>query len=120
MNLSGDSVVPSKITAVDAKSVRVAPGTSAPRRDVPSEKAATPPGPPDADDVQLTGATRSLAAMEHSLAALPAIDEARVAAVKQRLESGGYRIDPQRVADKLLHLESELARRSPVERSAIK
>jgi negative regulator of flagellin synthesis FlgM len=118
MKLPGDSVVASKITGVDAKPVRVAPSTSAPRRDQAAEKPASNPGP--AADVQLTGAARNLAAMEQSLVALPAVDEARVAAVKRRLDSGEYRIDAQRIADRLLHLESELARRSPVDRSAIK
>jgi negative regulator of flagellin synthesis FlgM len=118
MRLPGDSVVASKITGVDAKPVRVAPGTSTPRRDQAAEKPATSTGP--ATDVQLTGAARSLAAVEQSLIALPAVDEARVAAVKRRLDDGEYRIDAQRVADKLLHLESDLARRSPVENSSIK
>lgn len=111
-------MVTSKITSVDAKPVRVAPGTSAPKRDHEAGKAATNPGP--GTDVQLTGAARSLAAAEQSLASLPPVDEARVAAVKRRLDSGEYRIDAQRIADKLLHLESDLARRSPVEHSAIK
>jgi negative regulator of flagellin synthesis FlgM len=118
MKLPGDSVVTSKITGVDAKPVRVAPGTSAPRRDPAADKPASNAGP--GTDVQLTGAARSLAAAELSLTALPAVDEARVAAVKRRLDSGEYRIDAQRVADKLLHLESDLARRNPIEHSALK
>jgi len=111
-------VVASKITGVEAKPVRVAPSTSAPRRDQAADRPASHAGP--AADVQLTGAARSLAAMEQSLAALPAVDEARVAAVKRRLDSGEYRIDAQRIADRLLHLEGELSRRSPVDSSAIK
>lgn len=118
MKLPGDSVVASKITGVDAKAVRVAPSTSAPRRDHAPDKTPGNAGP--ATDVQLTGAARNLAAMEQSLVALPAVDESRVAAVKRRLENGEYRIDAQRIADRLLHLESELGRRSPVEHSAIK
>src|SRR5262245_50602542 len=109
MNLTGDSVVTSKITGVDAKPVRVAPGTSAPRKDQAAEKPASTPDA--ATDVQLTGAARSLAAMEQSLVSLPAVDEARVAAVKRRLENGEYRVDAQRIADRLLHLEGDLARR---------
>jgi negative regulator of flagellin synthesis FlgM len=118
MKLPGDSVVASKITGVDTKPVRVAPVTSAPRRDQLPDKAMANAGP--ATDVQLTGAARSLAAMEQSLAALPAVDEARVAAVKRKLDNGEYRIDAQRIADRLLHLERDLAQRSPVEDSAIK
>lgn len=120
MRLPGDSVVASKITGVDAKPVRVAPSTSSPRRDQVAEKATDNPAPGPAADVQLTSAARGLAAMEQSLVALPAVDEARVAAVKRRLESGEYRVDPQRIADKLLHLESDLARRSPLEQTDLK
>ncbi len=113
MKLPGDSAVPSKITGVDAKSVRVAPSTSAPKRqDQAMEKAG---GADSGSNVQLTGASRSLAALEQSLQELPAIDEQRVAAVKRRLDSGEYQINPQRVADKLLHMESELRRGSPLE-----
>ena len=111
-------MVTSKITGVDAKPVRVAPSTSAPKRDPSADKPVDNPGP--GSDVQLTGAARSLAAAEQSLSALPAVNEARVAAVKRRLDSGEYRIDAQRVADKLLHLESDLARRNPVEHSNLK
>ena len=111
-------MVASKITGVDAKPVRVAPSTSSPRREQAAEKPASNGGP--AADVQLTSAARNLAAMEQSLVALPAVDEARVAAVKRRLETGEYRVDAQRIADKLLHLENDLARRSPVEHSSIK
>jgi negative regulator of flagellin synthesis FlgM len=114
MKLPGDIAVPSKITGVDAKSVRVAPSTGAPRRQDQPEKA----GPADSgSDVQLTNASRNLAALEQSLQNLPAVDEQRVAAVKARLDAGEYRISPQRVADKLLHMENELRRGNPLEHS---
>jgi anti-sigma28 factor (negative regulator of flagellin synthesis) len=32
-----------------------------------------------------------------------------VAAVRQRLDDGSYQIDPQRIADKLLRMERDLA-----------
>lgn len=111
-------MVTSKITSVDAKPVRVAPSTSAPKRDQTADKPIESNGP--ASEVQLTSAARSLAAAEQSLASLPAVNDARVAAVKRRLDSGEYRIDAQRIADKLLHLESDLARRNPVEHSNLK
>jgi negative regulator of flagellin synthesis FlgM len=70
--------------------------------------------------VQLTGAARQLATIEQSLRDMPAIDEARIAAVKQRLDSGTYKVDPQRVADRLLHLEQELERSSPLNKNLLK
>lgn len=108
-----------KINGVETKSVRVAPTASAPRRqDPPVDKA--PPNPDAASDVQLTGAARSLAALEQSLQSLPAVNEQRVAAVKRRLDAGEYEIHPQRIADKLLHLESDLQRANPREHSSLK
>jgi negative regulator of flagellin synthesis FlgM len=118
MKLSGDSAVTSKITGVDAKSVRAASGVTALRRPDQATDKLTTPGA--GTDVQVTGTARSMAALTQSLLGMPAVDEARVAAVKRRLDSGEYRTDPQRIADRLLHLESDLARRSPVERSSLK
>ena len=66
-----------------------------------------------ADDVHLTGASRQLAAMEQSLRELPAVDEVRVAVVRQRLSGGEYKVDPQRIADRLLGLERDLGRAAP-------
>ncbi len=108
-----------KIHGVDAKPVRVAPSASTPRR---QEQAVDKPANPAdvGSNVQLTGAARSLAALEQSLFAMPAVDEKRVAEVKRRLESGEYRVDPQRIADKLLNLESDLQRRSPLEHELLK
>jgi negative regulator of flagellin synthesis FlgM len=118
MKLPGDSAVPAKISGVDAKSMRVAQVAAAQRR---QEQVAPKPGSVEAEsDVQLTGAARSLAALEQSLHSLPAVDEKRVAAVKRRLESGEYKIQPQRIADKLLHLESDLRRANPRESSSLK
>jgi negative regulator of flagellin synthesis FlgM len=119
MRLPGDSAVTTKINGVDAKPVRVAPSASTSRR---QEQAIDKPAEPVdvGSNVQLTGAARSLAAIEQSLFSLPAVDEKRVAEVKRRFESGEYRVDPQRIADKLLNLESDLQRRSPLDRELLK
>jgi anti-sigma28 factor (negative regulator of flagellin synthesis) len=45
------------------------------------------------------------------------VDEVRVAAVRQRLQDGSYEIDPQRIADRLLRLEADLARAAPFDPS---
>jgi negative regulator of flagellin synthesis FlgM len=64
-------------------------------------------------DVRLTGAARGMAALEQAVHAMPVVDEARVAEVKQRLQDGRYEIDPQRVADRLLRLEGDLRQGAP-------
>jgi negative regulator of flagellin synthesis FlgM len=118
MKLPGDSAVPAKISAVDTKSMRVVSAATAQKR---QDQVAPRPGSMEAEsDVQLTGAARSLAALEQSLHSLPAMDEKRIAAVKRRLDSGEYQVQPQRIADKLLHLESDLRRANPRENSSLK
>ena len=99
--------MPNKINGVEAKTARIAPASAVNRRtDAPADIAGSA-AESDAD-VQLTGAARGLAALEQTVRAMPAVDEARVASVKQRLGSGDYQVDPQRVADRLLRLESDL------------
>jgi negative regulator of flagellin synthesis FlgM len=110
--------VASRISGADTKAVRIAPGSAVPKRNDPA--AAETGGNPAGVDVQITGAARGLAAIEQSLRDLPAIDEARVAAVRARLDDGSYRVDPQKIADRLLNLEQELGRASPIEANLLK
>jgi len=119
MKLPGDNLVPNKVNGVETKPVRVAPAGAVHKR---LEQSAGKAGSSAASesDVHLTGASRNLAAIEQSLREMPAIDELRVSVVKQRLSSGDYRIDPQRVADRLLSLERDLARHAPLEDSPLK
>lgn len=114
MKVPGDAFVPTKINGLETKPPRIAPGSAV--RLTP-ETASGKGGEIAAEstDVHVTGAARNLAALEQSLRSLPAIDELRVAAVKQRLQEGRYEIDPQRVADRLLRLDSDLANASPVD-----
>lgn len=110
--------MPSKVGGVDSKPVRVAPGSAVQMRlDQPAGKAGSSAA---GSDVHLTDAGRQLAGIAQSLRELPAVDEARVAAVRQRLDSGDYKVDPQRVADKLLGMEHDLGRAAPLERSPLK
>lgn len=119
MKVPGDNTVASKISSMDAKPVRAPQGVSEARRhdQAPGKQAAAAT---TGDNVQLTGAARDMAAIEQALVAMPAVDEARVASVKRRLDSGQYRVDAQRVADRLLSLEGDLARRSPVDQGRLK
>lgn len=113
MKLPGDLAVTNRINGMDAKAARIAPTSAAQRRQEQAAAQLAPQGDAAGDDVQLTQAGRNLAAIEQALRAQPAVDELRVATVKQRLEGGNYRVDAQRVADRLLHLETELQRAIP-------
>jgi len=111
MKVPGESFVPNKINGLEPRPARVAPASG-----IRAPAGATGAGSEQASggaDVKLTHAARNLAAIEESLRALPAVDELRVSAVKQRLQDGSYDIDPQRIADRLLRLEGDLARALP-------
>ena len=56
----------------------------------------------------LTGEATSLQALQRELSVAPAIDPARVAEVRQALESGSYRIDPAKIAERMLDLDKQL------------
>ena len=60
------------------------------------------------DHVTLTDSARSLQKIEEAVAKTPVVNSGKVAAVKQAIGSGTYKIDAGRVADKLLKYESGL------------
>jgi len=60
------------------------------------------------DSVRLSGEATDLASLERSLAEAPAIDAAKVAAVRAALDTGTYRIDPLEIAARLTDLERAL------------
>jgi negative regulator of flagellin synthesis FlgM len=63
---------------------------------------------PSADHVTLTDSARSLQKIEEAVAKTPVVNAGKVAAVKQAISSGTYRVDAGRVADKLLKYERGL------------
>ena len=60
------------------------------------------------DHVTLTDSARTLQKIEEAVAKAPVVDAAKVASVKQAVQSGTYKIDAGRVADKLLQFEKGL------------
>jgi negative regulator of flagellin synthesis FlgM len=110
MKVPGESFVPNKILGLEPRPARVTPASGVrPPAAATSGKGEEQSGA----DVRFTDSARKLAALEESLRALPAVDELRVAAVKQRLQDGTYEIDPQRIADRLLRMEADLAKAAP-------
>ena len=61
--------------------------------------------PSTADSVSLSSAAKTLVEIENSLKALPEVDRSRVEAIKARIESGEYQINPENVAQKMLDME---------------
>lgn len=59
--------------------------------------------------VHITGTARQLADLEQVVKDMPAVDEARVAAISTAIEQGTYKVVPQHIADQLLQIEQALA-----------
>lgn len=98
-----------KINGVETRPVAVSGGQPVARvRDVATgeDAAATAAG---AAEVSITDSARQLATLEKAIAALPIVDDARVAATSLALEQGRYQADPQRIADRLIRMDYELS-----------
>ena len=68
------------------------------RRRVPNVRGRWKPAP----------AATSLQAMQRELSTAPAIDHARVQAVREALQAGTYKINAEAIADGMLGLEGQL------------
>ena len=60
------------------------------------------------DSLRLTGEAASLQALQRELVAAPAVDQARVEQVRQAIESGSYRIDPAKIAERMRDRDKQL------------
>ena len=60
------------------------------------------------DSLRLTGEATSLQAMQRELSTAPAIDDARVQAVREALQAGTYKVNAEAIADGMLSLEKQL------------
>ena len=72
------------------------------------ESSAAPAAAPPKDHVTLTDSARSLQKIEEAVAKTPVVNADKVAAVKQAITSGNYKVDAGRVAGKLLKYEHGL------------
>lgn len=66
--------------------------------------------PKSSDVVTLTDLAARLQHLTDSVAQLPEVDRVRVAELKTAIESGDYRIDDAKIADKLTAFETQLGR----------
>ena len=60
------------------------------------------------DAVELTNTATRLKRLEASLATTPAVDQARVDELRQRLQSGPSEIDHEQLAQKMLRIDQDL------------
>lgn len=73
-----------------------------------SEGSAAASTAPSKDQVTLTDSARSLQKIEEAVAKTPVVNAAKVAAVKQSISAGTYKIDAGQIASKLLQYERGL------------
>ncbi len=66
----------------------------------------------NADTFTLTDRAGFLQRLHAAIAALPVADEHRVESIRQKIDSGSYAVDPERVAEKLIQTELALTRGS--------
>jgi negative regulator of flagellin synthesis FlgM len=94
-----------------AVSVEVARTGQAGASSTSSSSAASPVAGGTASTVDSADVARAealLATISASSAEVPEIDEARVSALQQSIESGAYQADPQQIAQKIVQLETML------------
>lgn len=60
------------------------------------------------DSLRLTGEAAGLQILQRELSSAPAVDQARVQAVREALEAGTYKIDPDAIASRMLALDEQL------------
>ncbi|MGC9007617.1 MAG: flagellar biosynthesis anti-sigma factor FlgM [Halothiobacillaceae bacterium] len=63
-----------------------------------------------ADSITLTETGSQIAAASREMAATPAFDSAKVERIKELIAEGRYSIDPQRIANRFIELESSLGK----------
>jgi negative regulator of flagellin synthesis FlgM len=89
------------------KSISSGPATEDAGR--PSKKpAADSVAAPKGADVQLSSISENLRAIEKGFADTPVVDTARVNEIKQAISSGQFKVDAEKVADRLLKTVQEL------------
>jgi len=67
--------------------------------------------PTASDTVSITGTASQLHALEKQLASLPVVDVQRVDAVKREISNGTFEINPPRIAEKMIQIESAISQR---------
>jgi len=75
---------------------------------VQTESSAATTAAPAPDQLTLTSSARSLQKIEQAVAQTPVVNSAKVAAIKQSVQTGSYQIDANSVAGNILSFESNL------------
>ena len=108
--------MPNSIKGLDGGSI--GPDTSNP---VEKIRSGTPVGTPTTGtssnaptdlSVHITSSARVLASLSQAVNSTPDINSSRVAALQQAIASGQYKINPERIANRLVQLDQDLGNAS--------
>jgi len=95
--IDGNLQVPQALRSVTTPATKPGVSGDAPTRPVEAT-----------DSLRLTGEATNLQALERELSTAPAIDTQRVAAVRESLQNGSYKINPDAIASRMLELDQQL------------
>ncbi|PFG46092.1 FlgM family anti-sigma-28 factor [Vibrio sp. ES.051] len=68
--------------------------------------------PAQQDAVSLSQQGKAVSKLQKDMADSPAYDSAKVAAIKEAITSGSYKVDPEKLADNMIKFENELQGKS--------
>lgn len=60
------------------------------------------------DSVSLSQQGKAIGQLHQDMATQPSFDSAKVAAIKEAIANGSYRVDPEKLADNMMKFENEL------------
>lgn len=100
-----------KIDGFSQRPVQVDGGARPARAGQPAAPGRETAGGGETDRVTLTESAQQLKRLAEAVAAAPDVDQVRVAALKDAIARGEYRVDAERVADRMIALERDLAGR---------
>jgi flagellar biosynthesis anti-sigma factor FlgM len=101
--------MPNKISQTPSRPVGLAESQAVARPRPASQDQARESATTSAPAVEITDGARQLATLEKAIANVPVVSDARVAEVSLALTRGTYRVDGQKIADRLLRSDVELA-----------
>ncbi len=68
--------------------------------------------PTQQDAVSLSQQGKAVSKLQQDMAASPAYDSAKVAAIKEAIANGSYKVDPEKLADSMIKFENEFHNKS--------
>jgi negative regulator of flagellin synthesis FlgM len=101
--------VSSKISGPDNRSTGPVGAGRAVGRVRDATTAEPKPADQGSEGVHITGTARQLVGLEQMVKDMPAVDEAKVAAISSAIAQGTYQVSAEKVADGLMQIEQALA-----------